>query len=223
MDVILGIDIGGSTTKIVGLRTDGSVLSMLRGPGGGSGDQPVRGPGQLSHQQPALPAGCAAGGAHTAWGASYVEGDIYGLPTCKVDRVLCHRHRRSGPVGPVLRRGGQHGHRHRIPLGVPRRHSATCAAAGSAAAPWAGSAASWWGMERFGQIKKLAESGDLDHVDLTMKDITVRAAPTLDPDMTARQLRRSGGGRHSRGPGGRRGEPGAPGHRHHDGAGLPEL
>ena len=30
MDVILGIDIGGSTTKIVGLRTDGSVVSMLR-------------------------------------------------------------------------------------------------------------------------------------------------------------------------------------------------
>ena len=40
-------------------------------------------------------------------------------------------------------------------------------------------------MERFGQIKKLAESGDLDQVDLTMKDITVHAAPTLDPDMTA--------------------------------------
>ena len=31
------------------------------------------------------------------------------------------------------------------------------------------------GMERFGQIKKLAESGNLDHVDLTMKDITVHA------------------------------------------------
>ena len=30
MDVILGIDIGGSTTKIVGLRTDGSIISMLR-------------------------------------------------------------------------------------------------------------------------------------------------------------------------------------------------
>ena len=41
------------------------------------------------------------------------------------------------------------------------------------------------GMERFGQIKKLAESGNLDHVDLTMKDITVHSAPTLDPDMTA--------------------------------------
>ena len=30
MDIVLGIDIGGSTTKIVGLRTDGSVVSMLR-------------------------------------------------------------------------------------------------------------------------------------------------------------------------------------------------
>ena len=30
MDVILGIDIGSSTTKIVGLRTNGSVVSMLR-------------------------------------------------------------------------------------------------------------------------------------------------------------------------------------------------
>ena len=30
MNVILGIDIGGSSTKIVGLRTDGSVISMLR-------------------------------------------------------------------------------------------------------------------------------------------------------------------------------------------------
>ena len=28
MDVILGIDIGGSTTKIVGLGTDGTVVSL---------------------------------------------------------------------------------------------------------------------------------------------------------------------------------------------------
>ena len=31
MDVILGIDIGGSTTKIVGLRTDGSPCGMCGG------------------------------------------------------------------------------------------------------------------------------------------------------------------------------------------------
>ena len=30
MDVILGIDMGGSSTKVVGLRTDGSVISIMR-------------------------------------------------------------------------------------------------------------------------------------------------------------------------------------------------
>ena len=30
MGVILGIDIGGSSTKIVGLREDGSIIDMLR-------------------------------------------------------------------------------------------------------------------------------------------------------------------------------------------------
>ena len=30
MGIILGVDIGGSTTKIVGLREDGSLLSALR-------------------------------------------------------------------------------------------------------------------------------------------------------------------------------------------------
>ena len=30
MSIILGIDIGGSTTKIVGLRADGSAIAMQR-------------------------------------------------------------------------------------------------------------------------------------------------------------------------------------------------
>ena len=41
------------------------------------------------------------------------------------------------------------------------------------------------GMERFGQIKKLAAQGDLGQVDLTIKDITNHPAPTLDPTLTA--------------------------------------
>ena len=40
-------------------------------------------------------------------------------------------------------------------------------------------------MERFGQIKKLAEKGDLSQVDLTISDITCHPAPTLDPTLTA--------------------------------------
>ena len=41
------------------------------------------------------------------------------------------------------------------------------------------------GMERFGQIKKLALEGDLSQVNLTIKDITRDPAPTLDPTLTA--------------------------------------
>ena len=41
------------------------------------------------------------------------------------------------------------------------------------------------GMERFGQIKLLAERGDLKQVDLTIADISKTAADSLHPDMTA--------------------------------------
>ena len=79
MDVILGIDIGGSTTKIVGLRTDGSVISMLR----------VRAEDQVTSLYGALGNYLTSNRLSlrdvrrvvlTGVGASYVEGDIYGLP-----------------------------------------------------------------------------------------------------------------------------------------------
>ena len=41
------------------------------------------------------------------------------------------------------------------------------------------------GMERFGQIKRLAECGNLKQVDLTIADISKSAADSLHPDMTA--------------------------------------
>lgn len=183
MDVILGIDIGGSTTKIVGLRTDGSVISMLR----------VRAEDQVTSLYGALGNYLTSNRLSlrdvrrvvlTGVGASYVEGDIYGLPTCKVGEFSASGHRSPGPVGPVLRRGGQHGHRHRFPLASPDGIRHLCGS-GIGGGTLGGLCHKLVGMERFGQIKKLAESGNLDHVDLTMKDITVHSAPTLDPDMTA--------------------------------------
>ena len=84
MNVVLGIDIGGSSTKIVGLRTDGSVISMLR----------VRAEDQVTSLYGALGNYLTSNRLSlnevrrvvlTGVGASYVEGDIYGLPTCKVD------------------------------------------------------------------------------------------------------------------------------------------
>ena len=40
-------------------------------------------------------------------------------------------------------------------------------------------------MERFGQIKRLAEQGDLGKVDLMIRDISPDPAATLDPTLTA--------------------------------------
>ena len=78
MSVILGIDIGGSTTKIVGLRSDGSTIAMHR----------------VQAQDPITSLYGALGNflftnrlelsgvskiVLTGVGASYVEGNIYGI------------------------------------------------------------------------------------------------------------------------------------------------
>ena len=84
MDIILGIDIGGSTTKVVGLDGNGNPLSMLR----------VRAEDQLTSLFGALGNYLASNGLTlqdvrqvvlTGVGASYLDGDIYGLPTYRVD------------------------------------------------------------------------------------------------------------------------------------------
>ena len=84
MDIILGIDVGGSTTKVVGLDVHGNPLSMLR----------VRAEDQVTSLFGAL--GNYLSSNHltledvrrvvlTGVGASYVDGNIYGLPTYRVD------------------------------------------------------------------------------------------------------------------------------------------
>ena len=184
MDVILGIDIGGSTTKIVGLRTDGSIISMLR----------VRAEDQITSLYGAL--GNYVNGNDfslsdirqvvlTGVGSSYVERDIFGLPTQKVDEFSA-----SG-MGALALSG---------------QDSAVVATMGTGTAfLWAekngsvrhlcgsgigggtlgGLCQKLVGIQRFWQIKKLAEQGNLEKVDLTIRDITRNPAPTLDPSLTA--------------------------------------
>lgn len=184
MDVILGIDIGGSTTKIVGLRTDGSVVSMLR----------VRAEDQVTSLYGALgnyltSSGLTLGDVRrvvlTGVGSSYVDGDIFGLPTCKVDEFSA-----SGTGALALS-----GQEQAVVVTMGTGTAFMWAERGSAVRHLCGSGIGGGtlgglcrklvGMERFGQIKKLAEQGDLAQVDLTIADITCRPAPTLDPALTA--------------------------------------
>ena len=184
MDVILGIDIGGSTTKIVGLRADGSVISMLR----------VRAEDQVTSLYGAL--GNYLTSNHltlkdvrrvvlTGVGASFVEGDIYGLPTCKVDEFSA-----SG-TGALALSGQDSAVVVTMGTGTAFlwaeqdgsvRH---LCGSGIGGGTLGGLCRKLVGMERFGQIKKLAAQGDLNQVDLTIRDITCNPAPTLDPTHTA--------------------------------------
>ena len=184
MDVILGIDIGGSTTKIVGLRADGSVISMLR----------VRAEDQVTSLYGAL--GNYLTSNHltlkdvrrvvlTGVGASFVEGDIYGLPTCKVDEFSA-----SG-TGALALSGQDSAVVVTMGTGTAFlwaeqdgsvRH---LCGSGIGGGTLGGLCRKLVGMERFGQIKKLAAQGDLNQVDLTIRDITCNPAPTLDPTRTA--------------------------------------
>ena len=183
MDVILGIDIGGSTTKIVGLDTKGTVLSMLR----------VRAEDQITSLYGAL--GNYLTTNHlslkdvrrvvlTGVGASYVDGDIYGLPTCKVDEFSASGTGALALSGQssavVVTMGTGTAFLHAGPQGV--RH---LCGSGIGGGTLGGLCHKLVGMERFGQIKLLAERGDLTQVDLTIADISKTAADSLHPDMTA--------------------------------------
>ena len=184
MEVILGIDIGGSTTKIVGLRTDGSVLSMLR----------VRAEDQVTSLYGALGNYLTSNGLTlkdvrrvvlTGVGASYVEGDIYGLPTCKVDEFSASGTGAlalSGQDSAVVVTMGTGTAFMWAEKGGNVRH---LCGSGIGGGTLGGLCRKLVGMERFGQIKKLAAQGDLGQVDLTIADITCNPAPTLDPTLTA--------------------------------------
>ena len=184
MDVILGIDIGGSTTKIVGQKTDGSVVSMLR----------VRAEDQVTSLYGALGNYLSSNGLSlqdvrrvvlTGVGASYIDGDIFGLPTCRVDEfqasgtgALALSGRTSGVVVTM----GTGTAFLWAEAGKNVRH---LCGSGIGGGTLGGLCHKLVGMERFYQIKKLAAQGELDHVDLTIKDIARNPAATLDPNMTA--------------------------------------
>ena len=171
MDVVLGIDIGGSTTKIVGLRPDGSVISMLR----------VRAEDQLTSLYGALGNYLTSNGV----GASFAEGDIFGLPTCRVDEFS------ASSAGALALSGQEAGIVVTMGTGTAFlwaekdgtvRH---LCGSGIGGGTLGGLCRKMVDMERFGQIKKLAEQGDLSKVDLTIGDITQNPAATLDPTLTA--------------------------------------
>lgn len=184
MRIILGIDIGGSTTKIVGLRPDGSILSMLR----------VQAEDPLTSLYGALGNFISSNSLAltdidhivlTGVGSSYVKENIYGIPTRKMDEFSA-----SG-IGGLALSGADRAVVVTMGTGTAFiwadktgeiRH---LGGSGIGGGTLGGLCRKLVGMGRFGQIKKLAAGGDLSKVDLTIRDLSSDAAESLHPDMTA--------------------------------------
>lgn len=184
MSIILGIDIGGSTTKIVGLRPDGSVIAMRR----------VQAQDPITALYGAMGSFLFTNGlqlddvsriALTGVGASFVEGDIYNIPTEKVEEFTA-----VGAGGLAL--SGQE-RAVVVSMGTGTafiwaekdagvRH---LCGSGVGGGTLAGLCSRLCGTRKYDQIVKLSTGGRLSSVDLTVGDITRNSHPSLPLDITA--------------------------------------
>ena len=184
MSVILGIDIGGSTTKIVGLRRDGSPIAMHR----------VQAQDPITSLYGALGNFLFTNGlalsdvfqiALTGVGASYVDGDIYGIPTVKVEEfnaVGTGGLALSGQEKAVVVSMGTGTAFIWAEKGKEVRH---LCGSGVGGGTLAGLCSRLCGTRQYDQIVKLAGDGDINHIDLTVGDITRNSHPSLPLDITA--------------------------------------
>lgn len=184
MSVILGIDIGGSTTKIVGLRADRSVIAMHR----------VQAQDPITSLYGALGNFLFTNGLElsdvdkvvlTGVGASFVDGNIYGIPTEKVEEftaVGVGGLALSGEERAVVVSMGTGTAFIWAERGKDVRHLLGSGVGGGALA---GLCSKLCGTRKYHQIVKLAADGDVNKCDLTVGDITQGSHPSLPLDITA--------------------------------------
>ena len=185
MAVILGIDIGGSTTKIVGLAENQQVVGMHR----------VQADGPLTSLYGALGSFMTAHRLDlsdikrivlTGVGASYVEGNIYGIPTIKVEEFTA-----VGTGGLAL--SGQD-RAVVVSMGTgtafiwaDNTTGERCHMGGSGVGggTLAGLCQLLCGTKQFDLVQKLSNEGRIDKIDLNVGDITKGGYTTLPNDITA--------------------------------------
>ena len=184
MSVILGIDIGGSTTKIVGLRSDGSTIAMHRV----QAQDPITSLyGALGHFlfTNRLALTDVSRIVLTGVGASYVEKDIYGIPTEKVEEFT------AVGVGGLALSGQERAVVVSMGTGTAfiwaekGREVRHLCGSGVGGGTLAGLCSRLCGTRQYDQIVKLAETGSVGNIDLSVGDITRNSHPSLPLDITA--------------------------------------
>lgn len=180
----LGVDIGGSTTKIVALDESGRLRDTLQ----------VRATDQLTSLYGAIGRLLYQNGwvlaridriVLTGVGASWVDGDVYGIPTVRVAEFEA-----IGRGGLILA-----GIREALVVSMGTGTAFVRASldtgcvhiggSGVGGGTLLGLAGRLFNLRNAESVVALAETGDLEAVDLTIREITRQQIPSLPPHATA--------------------------------------
>lgn len=183
MSVIIGIDVGGSTTKIVGYHDDGKLISMQKVEAADPLTSAYGALGKFINEN-ALSLSAVKQIILTGVGASLFKKDIYGIPTSGVDEFkaiglggLALSGKKEGLIvsmgtGTAFVRADKDGIRH-------------IGGSGVGGGTVLGLCGQLCGARSFDTIVELADKGHLAKVDLNIQDISTGEIPTLPPDTTA--------------------------------------
>ena len=184
MKIIIGIDVGGSTTKIVGYRKDRSLLAVQR----------VVAKDPVTSVYGALGRFISENGLQlsqvehivlTGVGASHFEGDLYGIPTTKAVEF------EAIGLGGLELSGKEHALVVSLGTGTAFVEASSTAGSKHIGGSGVGGGTLLGLCERLAQassfdtVLQLAGKGDLHKVDLTIGDISTKDVGNMNADVTA--------------------------------------
>lgn len=182
MSTIIGIDVGGSTTKIIGIE-HGRIKSPLfisaadpiTSLFGAFGKYLYDNKIPLSEIQQVVLTGV---------GSAYIQTPLYGLPTAKVDEFIANafgaKHESGIEEAIIVSMGTGTSFLH-----VNGEDISHIGGTGIGGGTLLGLARLLLHSDSISQVQALAEKGDLSHINLQIQDICNRALPGLPMDATA--------------------------------------
>ncbi len=183
MSVVIGIDVGGSTTKIVGYTDDGKLVSMLQVEAADPMTSAYGALGKfINDNKLSLENVCQI--ILTGVGSSLFKKNIYGIPTTHVDEFqaiglggLALSGKKEGLIvsmgtGTAFVRAGKEGIVH-------------IGGSGVGGGTVLGLCGKMCGASSFKTVAELAQKGSLTRVDLNIEDISTGVIATLPPETTA--------------------------------------
>ena len=188
MDIVLGIDVGGSTTKIVGLKKASDSIPEKR-----LGMLQVRAADQITSMYGAIGSFSRSQGVSlkdvssvylTGVGASFIDEDVYGIKTIKVDefRAIGHGALKLTALREALVVSMGTGTAFVKAVDKEVTHLGGSGVGGGTII---GLASQMLGKSDIDAILALADNGNLENIDLSVRDILGKEVPSLPANLTA--------------------------------------